>query len=102
MQWFLAALATGAITFATTNINDIFLLMLFFSQVNKTFHRWHIVAGQFLGFTVLVLMSLFGFLIGLLIPRAWIGPLGMVPILLSVQQWLNHTKEDETELAEQA
>ena len=102
MQWFFAALATGAITFAATNIDDIFLLMLFFSQVNKTFHRWHIVAGQYLGFTALVLMSLFGFLIGLLIPRAWIGLLGMVPILLGLRQWLNRAKADEKELAEAA
>ena len=35
------------ITFAATNIDDIFVLMLFYSQTNETFHRWHIVAGQY-------------------------------------------------------
>ncbi len=102
MQWFLTALVTGAITFTATNIDDIFILMLFFSQVNKTFHRWHIVAGQYLGFTALVLISLLGFIIGLIIPSAWVGLLGMVPILLGVRQWLNRAKEDEKELAEEA
>jgi|SRR5947209_9775231 len=102
MHWFSAALAAGTITFAATNIDDIFILMLLFSQVNKGFRRWHIVAGQYLGFTALVLISLLGYVGGLIIPRAWIGLLGIVPILLGVRQWLNRAKEEEKESAEVA
>ena len=79
-----------------------FILTLFFSQVTKTFRRWHIVAGQYLGFTALVLISLIGFAGSLIIPRPWIGLLGIAPILLGVRGWLNRTKEDEKESAEEA
>ncbi len=100
MEKILATLATAAITFAATNIDDIFILMLFFSQVDRGFHLWHIIAGQFLGFTALVLISLLGFFGGLIIPRAWIGLLGLVPIILGVRHWRNHTREDELEESE--
>ena len=43
--------------------------------------RRHIVVGQYLGFALLVVLSLPGFLGGLLLPRSWIGLLGVVPIL---------------------
>lgn len=101
MHWFFAALATGALTFVATNIDDIFILTLFFSQVNKRLHGWHIVAGQYLGFTALVLISLLGFVGGLIIPRAWIGLLGLVPILLGIRQWLGGGEDDEQESAEE-
>lgn len=98
MDWILIAIIAGTITFAATNIDDIFVLMLFFSQTNQSFRRWHIVAGQYLGFTALVLISLLGFLVGLLAPREWIGLLGLVPIFIGVRGWLNRNKNRETEL----
>jgi cadmium resistance transport/sequestration family protein len=100
MENILATLATAAITFAATNIDDIFILMLFFTQADKGFHLWHIVAGQVAGFTALVLISLLGFFGGLVIPRAWIGLLGIVPIILGVRHWLNRAHEDELEESE--
>src|SRR4051812_38665187 len=100
MEKILATLITAAITFAATNIDDIFILMLFFSQANKEFHLWHIVAGQFLGFTALVLISLLGFFGGLIISRAWIGLLGLVPIILGVRHWSKHSREEELEQEE--
>jgi cadmium resistance transport/sequestration family protein len=100
MENILATLATAAITFAATNIDDIFILMLFFSQTDKGFHFWHIVAGQVAGFTALVLISLLGFFGGLVIPRAWVGLMGLVPIILGVRHWLNRTHEDELEESE--
>jgi cadmium resistance protein CadD (predicted permease) len=49
-------------------------------MVNATFRSRHIVMGQYLGFTILVLASLPSFLGDLVLPRAWIGLLGLVPI----------------------
>jgi cadmium resistance transport/sequestration family protein len=100
MENILATLAGAAITFAATNIDDIFILMLFFSQTDKGFHLWHIVAGQVAGFTALILISLLGFFGGLVLPRAWIGLLGLVPIILGVRHWLNRAHEDELEESE--
>ncbi|MDQ3816966.1 MAG: cadmium resistance transporter [Acidobacteriota bacterium] len=102
MEKFTATPLTGALTFAATNVDDIFILMLFFSQTGKVFHRWHIIVGQYLGFTALVLISLLGFFGGLIIPRAWVGLLGLLPIALGVRQWLNRSKEDLKESEEEA
>lgn len=90
----IAAIATGIGAFIATNLDDIFILLLFFSQVNALFRRHHIVMGQYLGFTTLVLVSLSGFFGGRLFPQTWIGMLGIVPIAIGVSQWLN--RKDET------
>lgn len=73
--------------------------MLFYSQTNITFHRWHVVAGQYLGFTALVLISLLGFLGGLIVAREWIGLLGFLPIIIGVWHWLNRNKIEEENTA---
>lgn len=84
MDELVTAIVTGITAFSVTNIDDIVVLGLFFSQVNSTFRRQHIVAGQYLGFTALVVASLFGFLGGLIIPRSQIGLLGLMPIIIGL------------------
>ncbi|MBD1998008.1 cadmium resistance transporter [Leptolyngbya sp. FACHB-541] len=94
MGWIVQAITTGIAAFAATNIDDIIILMLFFAQVNAILRPYHIVTGQYLGFLVLILASLPGFIGGLLIPRAWIGLLGILPIIIGVSQLLNRDKPD--------
>jgi cadmium resistance protein CadD (predicted permease) len=67
-------------------------LTIFFSQVNATFRRRHIVIGQYLGFTALIIASLPGFFGGLIVPKAWIGILGLVPIAIGVSQLVESRK----------
>lgn len=88
-----AAVTEGIIAFTATNIDDIIILLLFFSQVNANFRRRHIVFGQYLGFTALILASLPGFLGGLIVPREWIGLLGLLPIAIGIKQLLNREPE---------
>lgn len=95
MSNLLTAIPTGITAFIATNLDDIVLLLLFFSQANALFRRRHIVAGQYLGFTALVLASLPGFFSGLLIPQAWIGLLGIVPIAIGVSRLLNRDEEGD-------
>lgn len=97
MGWIVQAITTGIIAFAATNIDDIIILMLFFAQVNVTFRPYHIVAGQYLGFLVLILASLPGFVGGLFIPKAWIGLLGILPIIIGVSQLLDRHKDDDVQ-----
>ena len=54
MNELLTAISTGMTAFTATNLDDILILLLFFSQVNAVFRRRHIVFGQYLGFSVLV------------------------------------------------
>jgi len=94
MDWIVQTIITGTVAFAATNIDDIIILMLFFAQVNATFRPYHIVVGRYLGFLVLVLASLPGFIGGLLIPKAWIGLLGILPIIIGVSQPFNCDQSD--------
>lgn len=85
----------GAMAFTATNLDDIIILMLLFSQVGTAFRRRHIVAGQYLGFGALVLISLSGFFGSLLFPRPWIGLLGVLPIVIGLSQLLSADDDEE-------
>lgn len=99
MNSLVSAISTGAFAFSATNIDDLVILTLFFSQINVKFRRWHIVAGQYLGFTALVLASLPGFFGGLILPRPWIGLFGLIPIVIGIKCLLSQ-EEDESEAIE--
>lgn len=94
MSGLITAIGTGVTAFSATNIDDIVILMLFFSRVNLTLRRWHIVVGQYLGFIALILISIPGFFGGLIIPRPLIGLFGLLPILIGIKCLLD--KEDES------
>jgi cadmium resistance transport/sequestration family protein len=87
------ALTEGIIAFAATNIDDIFILVLFFTQVDTNFRRRHIIIGQYLGFLGIILASLPGFFGGLVVRREWIGLLGILPILIGLKQLLSGQPE---------
>lgn len=97
MNGLIQAILTGTTTFVATNIDDIILLMLFFAQVNSTFRSRHIVLGQYLGFTGLIIASLPGFFSGLILPRPWIGLLGVLPIAIGIHA-LIHSSTDEVQI----
>ncbi len=85
--------------FATTNIDDIFILLVLFSQVRTEVLRkedravrekamrkkLYIVIGQYLGFSMIIFLSIVGSLSSFFIPVSWIGVLGFVPIYMSVK-----------------
>lgn len=96
MNWVAGAIIAGITSFAATNIDDIVILMLFFSQVSPTFRPKHIVIGQYLGFTALILLSLPGFFGGLIVPKSWIGLLGFLPIVIGISHLLNREDEEKT------
>ncbi len=79
---------TGMTAFAATNVDDIVILTLFFARVDKTLRQRHIVAGQYLGFLGLIVASLPGFLGGMIIPKVWLGWLGLLPIAIGIHYLL--------------
>lgn len=93
----LNAISTGFTAFTATNLDDILILLLFFSQVTTVFRRRHIVTGQYLGFAALVLASLPGFFGSMILPRPWIGMLGIAPIAIGISRLLTPDAEDESE-----
>jgi cadmium resistance transport/sequestration family protein len=90
------ALTEGIIAFIATNIDDIIILLIFFSQVDVNFRRRHIFLGQYLGFTAIIIASLPGFFGGLVIDREWIGLLGLLPIAIGIQQLVFRKEETPT------
>jgi len=95
MSWLARAIIAGLTSFTATNIDDLVVLMFFFAQVNSTFRIRHIIVGQYLGFTAIIIASLLGFFGGLIVPRAWIGLLGLVPIIIGIAKLLKLNKADE-------
>lgn len=94
-------LITSVLAFISTNIDDIFLLTLFYG--NKKFKEKEIVTGQLLGISALILISLIGSLVGLFIEQVYIGLLGLAPIYIGVKglwKLLKNINEDSTDAQE--
>ncbi|WP_416668958.1 cadmium resistance transporter [Egbenema bharatensis] len=88
------AIPTGISAFTATNLDDIVILMLFFSQTSPLFRHRHIISGQYLGFLALIALSLPGFFGSLVLPRPWIGMLGIVPIAIGISRLLDRSEEE--------
>lgn len=85
--------------FATTNIDDIFILLVLFSQVRTEVLRkedravrekamrkkLYIAIGQYVGFSMIIFLSIVGSLSSFFILVSWIGVLGFVPIYMGVK-----------------
>ncbi|KAK7178947.1 hypothetical protein DPSP01_010353 [Paraphaeosphaeria sporulosa] len=105
-------IAKACSTFALTNIDDLFVLVTFFAlaATGKT-TPLKITIGQYLGFTVIIAVSMIGFAAAMVLPPEPIGFLGWVPMMLGVWGVLgllfSHKQEpdedvgEETEQAEQ-
>jgi cadmium resistance protein CadD (predicted permease) len=89
----LALLSTGA--FISTNIDDLFLLVGFFSD--RSFSRSHIFAGQILGMAAIVAISLAAASVALAISPAHVGLLGLAPIIIGIGRLLRLGKAGEEE-----
>lgn len=84
---------TAFVSFISTNIDDLFVLMLFFTQINNVIKRRHIVIGQYLGIGALTTISIIGALGVSVIPHEYVGLLGVVPIYLGIKEYVDHKKE---------
>ncbi|KEI65703.1 hypothetical protein A19Y_0499 [Planktothrix agardhii NIVA-CYA 126/8] len=94
MDWLIETIKVAIAVAIATTFDDNIYLTGFFSEVNRTFRPKHIVVGELIGFTALVLVSLIGFFVGLVIDSAWIGLLGILPILIGLNNLINLNKDD--------
>lgn len=102
--------------FASTNIDDIFILLVLFSQVRAgvikkdgrtvrakpKMKEFYIVFGQYLGFSVIIFLSIIGSLSSFFIPISWIGLLGFVPIYMGVKGLLSLRSHKRNEVIDNA
>lgn len=83
MHSWLVALAASVATFAATNVDDFFLLTLFFA---RRIPARRIIAGQYLGFAAIIVVTLIGIGAALTVSRRWIHALGLLPIVIGLKQ----------------
>jgi cadmium resistance protein CadD (predicted permease) len=84
------ALALAA--FVSTNVDDLFLLMLWF--LKRTSFRT-VLLGQAAGFTALVLVSVLGYLGTMALAQSSVHWLGLLPIAIGIKQLLSTDQEDD-------
>jgi cadmium resistance protein CadD (predicted permease) len=82
MSRFLSELLVAIVAFASTNIDD--LLLLSFLFIASNFRAASVVIGQFIGMSLLVLISVLAAYFMVSIPLAWIGALGLFPLCLGI------------------
>jgi cadmium resistance protein CadD (predicted permease) len=88
----LGAAVVASIAFASTNLDDIVVLAVFFGH--RTRHVPAIVLGQFLGIGALVAVSVIAALCAVAIPPRWLALLGLLPLALGLNQ-LRRRKQAE-------
>jgi cadmium resistance protein CadD (predicted permease) len=86
MTAFIQPVTEATTAFSATNVDDLFLLMLFFSRRDPSFRVWQVVGGQFLGIASLLAISLLAVAGRLALPEGVIGLLGLFPISLGLTQ----------------
>lgn len=74
---------TSILAFISTNIDDIFILTIFYGS--RRFKSSEIIIGQLLGISTLIGISIIASLAGLIIDKSYIGLLGFLPIYLGIK-----------------
>jgi cadmium resistance protein CadD (predicted permease) len=98
MKSLLALIGLAIVLFASTNVDDVFVLVGFLSD--KRFRARDTVLGQYVGITALFIASVAASLLSLVIPHAYIGLLGVIPILIGGKKLLElYQQRDQTEEA---
>jgi cadmium resistance protein CadD (predicted permease) len=87
----------GISAFVSTNIDDIFLLIVFFSNSLK-YSKYKVVIGQYIGIGLLIAISIIASFISLVIPSFLIGFMGFIPITIGIKKLtVYYKKKKETD-----
>lgn len=80
----LETIVVGIMLFASTNIDDIFLTMAFFAD--PRLDRRAVVAGKFLGISLIVTVSIAAAACAMAVPPEWVALLGFAPLGLGLHR----------------
>jgi cadmium resistance protein CadD (predicted permease) len=95
MESLVALVGLAVVVFASTNIDDVFVLVTFFAD--KNFRVRDVVIGQYAGVSTLYAISALAALISLIIPPAYIGLLGVAPIAIGMRKLYNLRRRQKKE-----
>lgn len=79
-------------SFIGTNIDDMFINTLFFSEAETKADSKSIVFGKYLGIGFLIILSILGAFGLQFLPQHYIGYLGLVPICLGIKEIIVNIK----------
>lgn len=92
----LETIVATVMSYIGTNVDDIFINTIFFTQAETKQDIRSVVIGKYLGIGGLVLLSLIGAFGLQFIPQQYIGFLGLIPIALGVKEWISYLKSKKT------
>lgn len=81
--------------FASTNIDDIFVLIAFFTD--RQFRLHQIVLGQYIGIAALFLFSVVASLVSLVLPGDVVGLMGILPIAIGIMRFIAYVRGGGTD-----
>ncbi len=73
--------------FIATNLDDMFILIYFFTR--NEFNKGSIVLGQYIGISLLILISMLAYFFKFIIPPSYIALLGIFPIAIGLNHLCN-------------
>lgn len=92
----LTTIVSAIVSYIATSIDYIVILVVLFTQMKKRKNGVRdIVLGQYLGFTILIVISLLAAFGLAFIPQQWIGLLGLIPIFIGLKVLFEKDEEDE-------
>lgn len=92
----LIILTISVSAFIATNFDDLFLLVAFFGS--KTFQNTSVVFGQYIGFSILIIVSIMASFVNLILPSDLISLLGFLPILIGIKNLVEITNNRKNNL----
>ena len=82
----------AVLSFASTNMDDIFVLMILYTQVRDRRGVTQIIAGQYLGIGCLTGASALGAMGTRAIPSQYVRLLGFLPLFLAIRSWADYRR----------
>ncbi|MBZ2165015.1 cadmium resistance transporter [Methanobacterium spitsbergense] len=89
--------AVAVTAFIATNLDDMFILIYFFTR--NEFNKVSIVLGQYIGISVLILISMLAYFFKFIIPPSYIALLGIFPIVIGLNHLCNFKKNSSHNLS---
>ena len=96
MTALIATVGLAFVAFASTNIDDIFVVSAFFAEPGM--RPRSVVIGQFVGIGALVLASLVVARLALTMPEGWVSLLGLVPLVLGVRRLVALRRSNDSDV----
>lgn len=79
---------SSVVSFLSTNIDDMFVLMFLYLQANTRKDRLKILIGRYFGVASILVISFTGAWVLNFVLGEYLGLLGILPIMLGIKEWI--------------